>query len=59
MTGTGPGEPAQLAGFLRGLADFFTSADEPVDQAVNDHYGFDTAIDWVIATLELHADQLA
>ncbi|MQS11359.1 hypothetical protein F7Q99_03395 [Streptomyces kaniharaensis] len=59
MTGTGPGGLAELAGFLRGLADFFTSADEHVDQALNDRYGFDTAIDWVITALELHADQLA
>ncbi|MFF2148450.1 hypothetical protein [Kitasatospora sp. NPDC058190] len=59
MTGTGPDDPAELAGFLRGLADFFTSADEHVDQAVNEHYGFDTAIDWIICSLEHQADALA
>ncbi|MEU3344971.1 hypothetical protein ABZ723_08205 [Streptomyces sp. NPDC006700] len=43
---------------LRGPADFFTSADEHVDQAVDDRYGFDTVIDWIICSLEHQADAL-
>ncbi|MET8699855.1 hypothetical protein ABZW10_13430 [Kitasatospora sp. NPDC004723] len=58
MTQLAPGEGAELAQFLRVLADFFTTADEHVDQALDTHYGFDTAVDWVICSLELHADRL-
>lgn len=58
MTRAVPAEQAELADFLRGLADFFTTADKHVDQAVNTHYGFDTAIDWVICSLEHQADTL-
>jgi hypothetical protein len=53
-----PAEQAELAEFLRGPAAFFTTADEHIDHALNTHYGFDTAVDWVICSLELHADQL-
>ncbi|MEU8925689.1 hypothetical protein AB0D10_32955 [Kitasatospora sp. NPDC048545] len=49
---------ARRRDFRRGLAVFFTAADEHIDHALNTHYGFDTAVDWVICSLELHADQL-
>lgn len=58
MTQPAPGEGAELAQFLRSLADFFTTADERIDRALDSHYGFDTAVDWAICSLELHADRL-
>ncbi|WP_436563565.1 hypothetical protein [Kitasatospora sp. HPMI-4] len=53
-----PAERAELADFLCGLADFFTTASTVVDEAVNTHYGFDTVIDWIICSLEHQAGTL-
>lgn len=51
-------DPARLAAFLTELAGFFEAADTCVDDALAAHFGEDTAVDWVIAVLELSAGQL-
>lgn len=39
--------------FLAELHGFFEACGEDVDAALAAHFGFDTAIDWVITGLEL------
>lgn len=57
MPSPGP-EPVHLAAFLTELAGFFEAADPGVDKALADHFGFDTAVDWAIVTLELFTEAL-
>ena len=46
---------AEPAVFLIELAAFFQAADPFVDDALTSHFGFGTAVDWVIAHLEILA----
>ncbi|MFF4701138.1 hypothetical protein [Streptomyces chattanoogensis] len=47
-----------LAAFLTELAGFFEAADTSVDDALTTHFGFDTAVDRVVASLELFSETL-
>ncbi|MEU5431686.1 hypothetical protein AB0H73_39705 [Streptomyces olivoreticuli] len=53
-----PPDPAGLAVFLTELHGFFEACDEDVDAALARHIGEDTAVDWIIATLELFIENL-
>lgn len=44
--------------FLTELHAFLEACDEDVDTALADHFGFDTAVDWLTAGLELLAEHL-
>ncbi|MEU4077718.1 hypothetical protein [Streptomyces venezuelae] len=44
--------------FLAELHGFLETCDNDVDAALTDHFGFDTAVDWLIAGLELLAEHL-
>ena len=57
MTSPRP-EPAHLATFLTELAGFLEAAGPGIDSALAAHFGFDTAVDWAIGTLELSAEAL-
>jgi hypothetical protein len=39
--------------FLAELRGFFETCGEEVDDALAAHFGFDTAVDWITASLEL------
>ena len=58
VTCTNVPAPAGLATFLTTLAGFIEAAGTDVDDALAAHFGEDTAVDWVIASLELFAEQL-
>ncbi|MCC2280735.1 hypothetical protein LKL35_35955 [Streptomyces sp. ET3-23] len=55
-----PSAPGQedLAVFLAELHGFFEACDETVDAALARHFGEDTAVDWIVATIELFAEGL-
>ena len=55
MSDRSPVVMASPARFLTELAAFFEAADQHVDDALADHFGFG-AVDWVIACLELLAE---
>jgi hypothetical protein len=55
MSDRSPVVMADPATFLTELACFFETADQHVDDALADHFGFG-AVDWVIACLELLAE---
>jgi hypothetical protein len=44
--------------FLTELHEFFESCDSHVDKALAAHFGFDTAVDWITAGLELATEHL-
>jgi hypothetical protein len=44
--------------FLTELHGFLETCGEDVDAALAGHFGFDTAVDWLIAGLELLAEHL-
>ncbi|MFE0418359.1 MULTISPECIES: hypothetical protein [Streptomyces] len=49
---------ARVTVFLTELHGFFDSCDEQVDAALARHFGFDTAVDWITASLELVTEHL-
>ncbi|MDX3775955.1 hypothetical protein [Streptomyces europaeiscabiei] len=44
--------------FLAELHEFFETCGEDVDDALAAHFGFDTAVDWITASLELVTEHL-
>jgi hypothetical protein len=44
--------------FLAELHDFFETCGEDVDDALAARFGFDTAVDWITASLELVTEHL-
>jgi hypothetical protein len=52
-------DPAGLAVFLAELQGFFEACDELVDDAVEAHFGFLEAVDWIAVSLELAREDLA
>ncbi|MFD8726269.1 hypothetical protein ACFV2H_52325 [Streptomyces sp. NPDC059629] len=44
--------------FLAELHGFFETCAEDVDDALTAHFGFDTAVDWITASLELVTEHL-
>ncbi|MGW9030908.1 hypothetical protein ACWGQ5_44005 [Streptomyces sp. NPDC055722] len=53
-----PLAPGDLTAFLTELHDFFEVCDDGVDEALAAHFGFDTAVDWITASLELFTERL-
>ncbi|WP_372412238.1 hypothetical protein [Streptomyces luteireticuli] len=47
-----------LAVFLAELHGFFEACDETVDAALARHFGEDTAINWIIAGIEMSIEAL-
>jgi hypothetical protein len=50
--------PAGLAVFLAELHAFFETCNERVEGAVEAHFGFSTALDWITVSLELAREEL-
>jgi hypothetical protein len=50
---------AGLVVFLAELQSFFETSDELVDDAVEAHFGFPEAVDWITVSLELAGEDLA
>lgn len=53
-----PLAPGDWAVFLTELHGFFEACDEDLDEALACHFGFDTAVDWITAGLELVTEHL-
>ncbi|MEU5439098.1 hypothetical protein AB0G73_38015 [Streptomyces sp. NPDC020719] len=55
-----PSAPSRqdLVVFLTSLHGFFEACGPDIDAALADHFGEDTAVDWIIATAELFIEGL-
>ncbi|MEV0210873.1 hypothetical protein AB0H97_37400 [Streptomyces sp. NPDC050788] len=55
---TGPTTSGDWSVFLAELHGFFETCGKEVDKALAAHFGFDTAVDWITASLELINEHL-